>query len=151
MNGAVEVAAHFGVLRLLGHLFPLDHAGFSFVRPIEYSAAGDDLASLQLVKPPMGNFGGMGGLGDLPLAVITHGQPFPGPFSILEEGWSDGQKRLAALSANSLLIRAKNSNHSIQIDEPELVVDAVRRVHSAARNKEKLAHGGASQESAVQP
>jgi hypothetical protein len=89
--------ARFGVLRLLSQLFPLDHVGFSFVRPAEYAAAGDDLASLQLVKVPIGNFGGSGSLGDLPLAVITHGQPFPGPFSILEKGWSDGQKRLAAL------------------------------------------------------
>src|SRR5580700_1068791 len=69
MNSAVELVARLGVLRLLGHLFPLDHVGFSFVRPAEYSAAGDDLASLQLVKVPIGDFGGGGSLGDLPLAV----------------------------------------------------------------------------------
>jgi hypothetical protein len=81
-----------------------------------------------------------------------HGQPFPGPFFILEKGWSEGQTRLAGLSTNSLLIRANNSNHMIQIDEPGLVVDAVRRVHAAARNKAKLAHDGTSQElSAVRP
>jgi len=152
MNEAVELAARFGVLRLLGQLFPLDQVGFSFVRPAEYSAAGDDLASLQLVEPPMGNFGGVGSLGDLPLAVITHGQPFPGPFFILEKGWSEGQTRLAALSTNSVLIRANNSNHMIQIDEPGLVVDAIRRVHAAARNKVQLAHDGTSQElPAVRP
>jgi len=67
MNKVVELAARIGVLRLLGHFFPLDQVGFSFVRPAEYSAAGDDLASLQLVGP-MGNFGGVGSLGDLPLA-----------------------------------------------------------------------------------
>jgi pimeloyl-ACP methyl ester carboxylesterase len=146
MNSAVELVARLGVLRLLGHLFPLDHVGFSFVRPAEYSAAGDDLASLQLVEPPMGNFGGVGSLGDLPLAVITHGQAFPGPFFILEKGWSDGQTRLAALSTNSLLIRANNSNHMIQVDEPELVMDAIRRVHIAACNKVGLAPDGPSQE-----
>jgi pimeloyl-ACP methyl ester carboxylesterase len=135
MNRVVEFVARFGVLRLLGRFFPLDHVGFSFVRPAEYSAAGDDLASLQLVEPATGNFGGVGSLGDLPLTVITHGQPFPGPFSILENGWSDGQARLAALSTNSLLIRANNSNHMIQVDEPGLVVEAIRRVHAAARAK----------------
>jgi len=84
--------------------------------------------------------------------VITHGQPFPGPFFILEQGWSEGQTRLAALSTNSLLIRANNSNHMIQVDEPGLVVDAIRRVHAAARNKVQLADDGASQElSAVRP
>lgn len=145
MNKAVEFAARFGVLRLLGRFFPLDHVGFSFVRPAEYSAAGDDLASLQLVQPATGNFGGVGSLGDLPLAVITHGQPFPGPFFILEKGWSEGQTRLAALSTNSLLIRANNSNHMIQVDEPGLVVEAIRRVHAAARNKVQLAQAGTSQ------
>jgi pimeloyl-ACP methyl ester carboxylesterase len=146
MNKAVELAARFGVLRLLGQLFPLDHVGFSFVRPAEYSVAGDDLASLQLVELPMGNFGGVGNLGDMPLAVITHGQPFPGPFFILEKGWSEGQTRLAGLSTNSVLVRANKSNHMIQIDEPGLVVDAVRRVHAAARNKAKPAQEGTSQE-----
>jgi pimeloyl-ACP methyl ester carboxylesterase len=124
MNKAVELAARFGVLRLLGQLFPLDHVGLSFVRPVEYSAAGDDLASLRRVEPPMGDFGAVGSLRDLPLAVITHGQPFPGPFFILEKGWSEGQARLAALSTNSLLIQANNSNHMIQIDDPELVVSS---------------------------
>jgi pimeloyl-ACP methyl ester carboxylesterase len=152
MNKVVEFAARIGVLRLLGHFFPLDHVGFSFVRPAEYSAARDDLASLQLVELPMGNFGGVGSLGDLPLAVITHGQPFPGPFLILENGWNEGQTRLAALSTNSLLIRANNSNHTIQVDEPGLVVEAIRRVHAAARNKVLLAQDGTSQElSAVRP
>ena len=146
INKAVELVTRFGVLRLLSQLFPLDHVGFSFVRPAEYSAAGDDLDSLQLVKMPIGDFGGVGSLGDLPLAVITHGQPFPGPFSILEKGWSNGQKRLAALSTNSLLIRANESNHMIQVDEPGLVVDAIRRVHEAARNKVRLARDGPSPE-----
>jgi pimeloyl-ACP methyl ester carboxylesterase len=144
INKAVELAARLGILRLLGHWFSLDHVGFSFVRPAEYSAAGDDLASLQLVEAPTANFGGVGSLGALPLAVITHGQPFPGPFFILEKGWSEGQTRLAALSTNSLLIRANKSNHMIQVDEPGLVVDAIRRVHSAARSKLQLAHDGTS-------
>jgi hypothetical protein len=94
----------------------------------------------------MADFGAVGGLGDLPLAMITHGQPFPGPFFILEKGWNEGQKRLAALSTNNVLIRANNSNHMIQVDEPGLVVDAIRRVRATAGNKEQLAGDGASQE-----
>jgi hypothetical protein len=75
-----------------------------------------------------------------------------GPFFILEKGWGEGQTRLAALSTNSLLIPANNSNHMIQIDEPELVVDAIRRVHAAARNKAQLADDGALQKlSAARP
>jgi len=59
---------------------------------------------------------------------MTHGQAFPGPFAVLEKNWSDGQSQLAALSTDSVLIVAKDSNHMIQQDEPELVVDAIRRM-----------------------
>jgi hypothetical protein len=74
-----------------------------------------------------------GSLGPLPVIVITHGQPFPGPFALLEKNWSEGQAQLAALSTDSVLIVAKNSNHMIQQDEPGLVVDAIQRIHSAAQ------------------
>jgi pimeloyl-ACP methyl ester carboxylesterase len=64
--------------------------------------------------------------------VITHGKTFPGPFAILESHWSAGQDRLAALSTRSQLIVAKNSNHMIQQDEPQVVIDAIRSVHQEA-------------------
>ena len=47
--------------------------------------------------------------------------------------------RLAALSNNSQLVVARNSNHMIEIDEPHLVVDMVHRVHTAVRNRTVLA------------
>jgi hypothetical protein len=79
-----------------------------------------------------------GSLGLLPVIVITHGQPFPGPFAVLEKNWSEGQAQLAALSTDSVLMVAKNSNHMIQQDEPELVVDAIRRTHAAVKNGTSL-------------
>ncbi|MGA7380471.1 MAG: hypothetical protein WBX03_06440, partial [Terriglobales bacterium] len=88
--------------------------------------------------------GNPGSLGDLPLAVITHGQPFPGPFSVLEPSWSEGQKRLAALSTNSVLIPAHKSSHMIHLDEPDIVIDAIHRVHDAARDHTRLTDKGMS-------
>ncbi|HKH38137.1 MAG TPA: hypothetical protein VKA82_13335 [Rubrobacter sp.] len=38
------------------------------------------------------------------------------------------------LSRNSKLVVAKNSEHYIQFDRPELVVDSIRRVVEAARD-----------------
>ena len=67
--------------------------------------------------------------------MITHGQPFPGPFAIVEKGWSEGQVRLAGLSTDGSLTVAKNSNHMINVDEPAIVVEAVRRIHKAAGAK----------------
>jgi pimeloyl-ACP methyl ester carboxylesterase len=142
MSKAVEWAARFGWLRVLSASFPTMRAGFPFSRGGEYAAAADDLASLQSADQETRRAGEPGSLGNLPLAVITHGQPFPGPFSVLEPGWIEGQKRLAALSTDSLLIPAQKSNHMIHLDEPNVVIDAIRRVHFAARNHTRLADDG---------
>jgi pimeloyl-ACP methyl ester carboxylesterase len=79
-----------------------------------------------------------GSLGSLPVIVITHGQPFPGPFALLEKNWSESQAQLAALSTDSVLLVAENSNHMIHQDEPALVVDAVRRIHTAVQKGTSL-------------
>jgi pimeloyl-ACP methyl ester carboxylesterase len=139
MNRVVGIGARFGVLRLLRHWIPLDRFGFWLARPAEYSALCDELASIQHMPVSMRGSENPGSLGSLPLGVITHGQPFPGPFAILEKNWSQGQTRLAALSSNSQLVVARNSNHMIEIDEPDLVVDMVHRVHTAARNRTVIA------------
>jgi hypothetical protein len=83
--------------------------------------------------------GALGTLGNLPVAVIAHGQPFPGPFAVFEKYWRDGQQRLAALSTNSVLPVAQEANHMIQNDDPKAVVGAIRRVVTAVRTGEPLA------------
>jgi len=87
----------------------------------------EELAQLRAEHP-----NGEHAYGDLPLVVITHGQPFPGPMAKLEKYWAAGQQRLAALSTNGELVVAHNSNHMIQMDEPQVVIDAIRRVLDAA-------------------
>ena len=49
-----------------------------------------------------------------------------------EEGWQEGERMLAALSSNSELVVATRSNHMIHLDEPEVVVEAIRRVLDTA-------------------
>jgi len=131
----VSCLARFGLLRVLATRYSLDNIGLPFVRAGEYATALDDVASLKRVSPPMQLSGGFGELGDKPLAVISHGQPFPGPFAILDRGWHEGQLRLAALSTQSELLVAKDSNHMIQHDDPDLVVETIRRIHAAVRNQ----------------
>jgi pimeloyl-ACP methyl ester carboxylesterase len=138
-NRMVGLVSRFGVLRLLGHWVPLDRFGLWLTKPAEYAALCDDLASLERVPAAMRATENAGSLGPLPVLVITHGQPFPGPFAVLEKNWSEGQAQLAGLSTDSVLMVAKNSNHMIQQDEPTLVVDAIRRVHSAVKNGNSLA------------
>jgi pimeloyl-ACP methyl ester carboxylesterase len=125
--------ARFGLPRVLRRCFPGLREQLWFVKLDEFAATADDLASLQRVKPPLSELGGFGTLDDLPLIVIAHGQPFPGPFALLEKYWAAGQKRLAMLSTKSELIVAQKSNHMIHLDQPDLVVHAIQRVHAAAR------------------
>lgn len=140
----LRAAAAVGLIRLFANLFGgrvKDEADAAMraatARPAFYRSIADELASL---RGPARNFGS---LGDLPLIVITHGKPFPGPFAALEPFWRPGQERLAARSSRGELWVAENSNHMIAADEPALVIAALRRVaEMAAAGPESSAAAG---------
>lgn len=96
----------------------------------------DELASLANGRQELEAMGGPGALGDLPLVVITHEKPFPGFAGLLEPGWQEGQRRLAALSTRGRLVVARKSSHMIQAEEPELVLEAVEQVRDEARARQ---------------
>jgi pimeloyl-ACP methyl ester carboxylesterase len=131
-------AASVGIQRLVGKLSRSSEPGTppdnkarldalgqtpAFYRAMLTGMRAIDAHDEALRKP-----GATGDLGDLPLVVITHGQPFPGPLAVVERHWAEGQKRLAALSTQGELVVAHESNHMIQLDEPDVVIDAIRRV-----------------------
>lgn len=74
------------------------------------------------------------GLGDLPLIVLTRGLPDSLPILSEQENarydttWHELQRELAGLSSNSRQIIAEDGGHYIQLDEPNLVIDAVREL-----------------------
>ena len=72
-------------------------------------------------------------LGDTPVAVLSHGKRFPGPFAVLETNHTEAMQALAALSGNSVLTVAENSSHGLPLEEPAVVIDAIRAVCHAAR------------------
>ena len=73
-------------------------------------------------------------LGDLPLIVLSHGLPdetsdgFAMQESQFEQEWVKMQRELADLSSQGKQIIAQKSGHYIQLDEPELVIDAIREL-----------------------
>src|SRR5262249_6879540 len=89
------------------------------VNPFEH----EELASLRALRTKSEH-----PLGDLPLVVLTRG--------ISEEEGPDGKAleaehrrdhaAVAAMSRNGKLIIAEHSGHHVQLDEPELVVKAIR-------------------------
>jgi pimeloyl-ACP methyl ester carboxylesterase len=85
-------------------------------------------------------------LGDLPLIVLIGGKSDETPPGVSADEWArlaeekrEQKERLAELSRNSKVILAARSGHHIQLDEPELVVNAIRQVVRAARRHSKLA------------
>jgi pimeloyl-ACP methyl ester carboxylesterase len=141
--GLMKTLSLFGVPRLVSRWtakadpsVPADvtaQINAGMVRRESLAAAIDDLRSCKKALPWILEPDALGNLGDKPLSVITHGQPFPGPFAVLEDGWREGQERLLALSTNSRLIVADKANHMIHIDQPQVIVEAVRSVIESSR------------------
>lgn len=85
--------------------------------------------------------------GHIPLIVLTHGLSHdllpagldPDELERAEHLWSEQQEALAALSANSELVVAEKSGHMIQLEEPGLVIAAIRKAAELA----EVTRGGA--------
>src|SRR5215207_2483255 len=78
-------------------------------------------------------------LGEKPLVVLSAGaRQFPGLTNLqakrTDEQMNDFEAGMTDLSRNSKLVVAKNSEHYIHFDRPELVVDSIRRVADAAQD-----------------
>lgn len=71
-------------------------------------------------------------LGSLPLTVIVHGycnscSKDPVELAKEEKAWLEMQEHLASLSSNSALVVADpQTGHDVQIDQPAIVVEAIR-------------------------
>jgi pimeloyl-ACP methyl ester carboxylesterase len=74
----------------------------------------------------------------VPLVVLTHGQPWDwGPefdAAALENLWPPLQEDLASLAPDARLVVAEESGHFIQVQQPDLVTEAIRQVVEAVRD-----------------
>ncbi|HEU5433877.1 MAG TPA: alpha/beta hydrolase [Thermomicrobiales bacterium] len=77
----------------------------------------------------------------MPLIVLSRGKPVqlpphvPADFSpaAFETAWRAGQNQLAALEPDARHVIAADSDHYIQLEQPDLVVAAIRKVVNAVR------------------
>ena len=99
---------------------------------IDFGAASERMAEAAAHQPLYG----------IPLFVLSRAKPValppnvPAAFSpaAFEAAWQKGQGELVALEPDAKHAIATDSDHYIQVEQPDLVVDAVRQVVEAVRD-----------------
>lgn len=85
-----------------------------------------------------------GGFGDKPLIVLTQSPNWNDPFApddvepLIDEVLQRLDTQLLTLSSDSKRIVAKQAGHNIQLEDPQLVVDAISDVVARARQRPAL-------------
>src|SRR5206468_8095967 len=104
------------------------------IETIDLNASFDQIEKAATAQP----------LRPIPLFVLRAGQPFdlsplqplPADFpAALDRAWHTGQDALATLAPNAKHTIATKSGHNIQVQEPQLVIDAIKQVVEAVRNR----------------
>jgi pimeloyl-ACP methyl ester carboxylesterase len=143
INTVAAVLHRFGVIRLVpGLLGPYanasDEVKARLLRPGTFAAMVEQSAVIATTPVDQGWIGSGISVGDLPLAVVIRGRPDMGDDPEFERAWIDGNRRLSNVSTNSTVIVAQESGHLINTDAPDVYVDAVRRVVTAAKDGSRL-------------
>jgi len=126
----------FGIPRLLGLC---DNDAVTRAADCNWHSAREQLAEMSAFPESAAETAQTGSLSDMPLAVLSHDPDKPSsdlPPDLAKptnEAWEKMQEELAHLSTRGTQTVAKNSAHYIQIDRPEVVIDAVRNVVEQAR------------------
>lgn len=94
----------------------------------------DQLTSHEQMRP-------VTSLGDLPMVVLASGTflkltPEPRLGLHMHKVWQDLQKDLARLSSNSKFVAVEDSGHFIQVDQPQVVTDAIRELVEQVRGRQ---------------
>jgi pimeloyl-ACP methyl ester carboxylesterase len=131
----LEFTMPFGLPRLLGLC-----SNKASVRAVDCSfhSVREGVSELKAFSISASQAAKTGSLGDMPLAVLSHDPTMPQPelpedlVQPVNDTWQHMQEELAQLSTRGTHEIAKNSGHYIQLDRPELVIEAVHRVFAQA-------------------
>jgi pimeloyl-ACP methyl ester carboxylesterase len=99
---------------------------------VDFAAASETMRQAVAARP----------LRPMPLVVLSRNRPVqlppnvPADFSpaAFETAWRDGQDQLAALEPDARHVIAADSGHYIQLEQPDLVIAAIRKVVDAVRD-----------------
>jgi pimeloyl-ACP methyl ester carboxylesterase len=107
---------------------PAPNPDYPNLERIDTEASANEMREAAIASP----------LHPMPLIVLTHGQPWEWgpdfPAAALEDLWPPLQEDLASLVPGARLVIAEESGHFIQLQQPELVIEAIRQVVDAVRD-----------------
>lgn len=134
-----ELEARFGIIRFQLRDDPVDATAFS--SPEYYGECLAEENSMVTAPAEMRTPGGFGKLGSLPLVVIRRGIKLPESeltghrmtVAQVEQRQKEAQERLAELSTSSVLLVADKSGHNVNVEQPAIIVDAVKGVLAEIR------------------
>jgi pimeloyl-ACP methyl ester carboxylesterase len=132
----MEYTMPFGVPRLMGLC---DEDIRQRAAECNWRSAREGAAEMNAFPESASQAAATASLGDMPLAVLSHDPDKPSselPPDIAKttnDAWEKMQEDLAHLSTRGTQAIAKNSAHYIQIDRPDIVIEAVHRVVEQAR------------------
>jgi pimeloyl-ACP methyl ester carboxylesterase len=141
----LEFGMPFGIPRLLGLC---DDDPMQRAAECNLHSAREATAEMKAFPQSATETAATGSLGDIPLAVLSHDPEKPSaelPADLAKstnEAWEKMQEELARLSIHGTQAVAKNSAHYIQLDRPDLVIDAVRNVVEQARQPQGTSSTG---------
>jgi pimeloyl-ACP methyl ester carboxylesterase len=132
----LEFIMPLGIPRLLGFC---GSDGATRAAECNFRSAHEGVAEMKSFAESATQTAATGSLGDMPLAVLSHDPDTPQPdlpedlVKPTNDAWEQMQEDLAHLSTRGKQTVAKNSGHYIQIDRPDMVVDAIREIVEQAR------------------
>jgi pimeloyl-ACP methyl ester carboxylesterase len=133
----MEFTMPFGIPRLMGFCGP-----DAEVRAAEcnFHNAREGVAESKAISESAAQAATVGKLGDIPLAVLSEDPDQPQPdlpedlVKPASDAWQQMQDELAHLSSRGTRVIAKNSGHFIQLDRPDVVIEAVHKVVNQSRH-----------------
>lgn len=132
----LEYTMPFGIPRLLDLC---DEEPVQRAAECNWHSAREAVAELKSFPESAAQTAATGTLGDMPLAVLSHDPDklsgdLPADLAKpTNDAWEKMQEELGRLSTRGTQVIAKNSSHYIQIDRPDVVIEAVRNVVDQAR------------------
>jgi len=85
-------------------------------------------AEAQAIETSDAQVAAIGSMGDTPLIVMRHGKPMPSGTEETEQKWQAFQEEIARQSSAGRIIVAEASGHSIQGEQPAIIVEAVQQL-----------------------